>query len=287
MDPDARRGRPEDLFALVGAPLVLAALALLWVLRARADGPVYVSELGADGEPTAAAFEVALLLIAAGGSAVAWSGRHLRCRTPGARLVRAVGLWSPAVTLWVACAAFLLASQVRCSAGCPVPGTPASTWADLVHTASAGVGFAAAAVAMLQTAFSDAPRPVVRLSLAASVALAVAAGTGGILSLLGVGTDVGGVMEYAATSVGLGWLAALGAGLAARPGRASASAGLDGGLGARGCVDGPTDLVPPPGRQEPMRGPPTDVLLVRSDAPPPRPGRATSRRWRARRTRWR
>lgn len=197
---------------------MLLALALLWVVRAGADGPVYVSEMGADGEPTAVAFEVVLFLVAAGGSLVAWSGRHLRCRESGARLVRAVGLWPPAVTLWVACAAFLLASQVRCSAECPVPGTPGSTWADLVHTAAASVGFAAAAVAMLQTAFSDAPPRLVRLSLAASAALVLAAGTGAVLSLLGVAVGVGGLMEHVATSVGLGWLAVLGVVLAAGPG---------------------------------------------------------------------
>lgn len=221
VDPDGRRGRTGRAGAGGGAgggaALVVAALLLLWVLRARADGPVYVSALGADGEPTAAAFEVALLLIAAGGTLVAWSARDLRCRASRSRLVRALGAWTPAATLVVASAAFLLASQVRCSSGCPVPGTTASTWADLVHTTSASVGFAAAAVAMLQTAFSDAPRPVVRFSLAASVGLALTAGTGGILSLVGVGTDVGGAMEYVATSVGLGWLAALGVALAVRP----------------------------------------------------------------------
>lgn len=225
-DRDALRGRSERAGAVVGAVgavLVIAALVLLWVLRARADGPVYVSELGADGEPTAAAFEVALLLVAAGGVLVAWAGRHVRCRTTCPRVVRVVGSWPPAVTLVVASAAFLLASQVRCSAACPVPGTPASTWADLVHTASAGVGFAAAAVAMLQTAFSDAPRPVVRLSLVASVGLALAAAAGGILSLLGVAVEVGGLMEHVAMSIGLGWLAALGGALALGPGRGGGS----------------------------------------------------------------
>lgn len=217
--PDGRREGVGRAGAVVGAVLVSAAMALLWVLRARADGPVYVSELGADGEPTAAAFEVALLLIAAGGVLVAWAGRHVRGRASPARLVRALGLWAPAATLVVASAAFLLASQVHCSSGCPVPGTPASTGADLVHTASAGVGFAAAAVAMLQTAFSDAPRPVVRLSLAASAGLALAAGTGGILSLAGVGVDVGGAMEHVAMSIGLGWLAVLGVALALGRGR--------------------------------------------------------------------
>lgn len=218
VDPDGRRERPEGTPALVGAAvgavLVTVALVLLWVLRARADRPLYVSGLGADGEPTAAAFEVALLLVAAGGFLVAWAARHVRARPSRARSLRALAAWTPAVTLVVASAAFLLASQVRCSSGCPVPGTPASTWADLVHTASATLGFAAAAVAMLQTAFSDAPRPVVRLSLVAAAGLALAAGTGGVLSLAGVDTDVGAVMEYVATSVGLGWLAALGVALA-------------------------------------------------------------------------
>lgn len=47
---------------------------------------LYVSELGAQGEPTARWFQVALLLIVAGGSAIAWAGRRVQSRADAQRL---------------------------------------------------------------------------------------------------------------------------------------------------------------------------------------------------------
>ncbi len=206
----ARSSRAEALLALTGSALVLGALAVVWVLTAMADHPLYVSGLGADGEPTAGAFEVALLMVSAGGAAVAWAGRGLRSYAP------LLGRWSPSITLAVASAAFLLASQVTCTAGCPVPGTPASTWQDLVHVSSAVLGFAAAVVAMVQTAFAVGARGLPELSLVAGTCVAVVSGAGGILSLVGFATDVGALMEHVATSLALGWLAVLGTVVAAR-----------------------------------------------------------------------
>lgn len=61
-----------------GSVLVAVALTIIWVARLSIDRVLYVSGLGADGEPTAGWFELALLLLVAGGFAVAWASRGLR-----------------------------------------------------------------------------------------------------------------------------------------------------------------------------------------------------------------
>lgn len=200
--------RIEPALALLGCALVAAALVIIWGARVTVPRVVYVSELGTPGEPTAEWFRVALLLIVTGGSLVAWAGRRIRTVAP---LLRA---WTPAISLWIGCAFFLVASQVTCTASCPLPYGPSFTWQDFTHTSVAVLAFAAACWAMLQCSFAVGHRALRRFSLACGIAVAVVAGTGGILSLARFGTDVGSVLELVATTIALAWLGVLGVSLA-------------------------------------------------------------------------
>lgn len=212
--------------AVAGSALMATALALIWVARSRVDRPVYVSELGADGEPTAALFEAALLLVVAGGLLVAWAGRGLRAArgtragrgTRGMRAGRGtraagrlLGAWTVSASIVTASGLFLVASQVPCTARCPLPVGATFTVQDLVHTTSAVLAFAAASVAMLQASFVAGRRRLRVLSMLSGVSVALIAAAGGLLSLLRVGTDVGGVLELVATTIAIGWLIVLGA----------------------------------------------------------------------------
>lgn len=189
---------------MLGAVLVAAALTIIWVARFEVDRIVYVSGLGVDGEPTADRFELALLLIVGGGLLVAWGARRLRSRPP------ILNAWAPSVTLVASCLLFLVASQVPCTAGCPVPVGDTFTWQDLTHTSSAVLAFGAAAWAMLQTAFADGHPKLRRVSLAAALLVAVIAATGGIMALAQFRIDIGSMFEFVATSIGILWLSVLG-----------------------------------------------------------------------------
>ena len=216
----AARAAARTAAAVVGSALTAVALVLIWVARSRVDRPVYVSELGADGEPTAALFEAALLLVVAGGLLVAWAGRGLRAARAGrgtqaGRGTRAagrlLGAWTVSTSIAAASGLFLVASQVPCTAGCPLPIGATFTVQDLVHTTSAVLAFAAACVAMLQASFVAGRGRLRVLSMTSGVSVALIAATGGLLSLLRVGTDVGGVLELVATTIAIGWLIVLGA----------------------------------------------------------------------------
>jgi hypothetical protein len=210
-EPATSRGRRLELAGtLVGALCVLAALAIIWVARLSVHYDLYVSELGAPGMPTAKWFEAALLLIVVGASLIAFAGRDLRSR------IRFLALWTPAVSLWIGSGGFLVASQVTCTPGCPVPYGPSFTWQDFIHTTLAVIAFAAACWAMLQVAFARGHRGLATMSLAAAVVVAVVAGAGGILSLAHFQADFGSRLELLATTVALVWLATLGGVLAAR-----------------------------------------------------------------------
>lgn len=193
---------------MAGAVCALAGLLLVWAARLWLGQPVYVSELGAEGAPTAPVLAVALLLVAVGGGAVAWAARGLRSRAP------LVGRWAPALTLAVSSGAFALASQVTCTAGCPVPLGATFTWQDLAHVVIASLGFAAACVAMVQTAFTAVPRWLALVSFGAAASVVLVAGAGGLLALLRVPGYVGGTLEHVAASLALSWLAVLGVALA-------------------------------------------------------------------------
>ena len=219
------------MLAILGCVLVAAALAIIWGARLTVPRVMYVSELGATGEPTAEWFRAALLLIVAGGSLIAWSARRIRSIAP---LLRT---WTPAISLWIGCGFFLVASQVTCTARCPLPYGPSFTWQDFIHTSVAVLAFAAACWGMLQCSFAVGHRSLRRFSLASGIAVAVVAGTGGILSLARFGTDVGSVLELVATTIALAWLGVLGATLTWR---ASAAQQLEQAVGE---ADELVDLV--------------------------------------------
>jgi hypothetical protein len=214
MNPQSRtrttRAAIELGGTIVGSILVVTALVIIWVARESTHRDLYVSELGARGEPTAHWFQAALLLIVAGGSLIAYAGRGIRSRVPILRI------WTPAVSLWIGCGFFLVASQVTCTSGCPLPVGPSFTWQDLTHTVVAVLAFAAACWAMLQTSFAHGHRALAAFSLATGLAVAVIAGTGGIFSLARFDTSFGSRLELAATTIALGWLVILAAVIATR-----------------------------------------------------------------------
>lgn len=214
MTPDRRR---DAALALLGSLLVLVALVIIWSARATVPREVYVSELGAIGEPTAEAFRTALLLVVAGGTLVAWAVRDLRSNTPVLR----VG--TPSLSLAVACGAFFVAAYVPCTAGCPLPVGETFTMQDFTHTLSAVVAFAAACWAMLQVGFVPGHRTISRMSLGMAIAVAMVAGVGGLMSLFRWNAGIGSHFEFVATTVGIGWLVVFGLVRAARLARGGAS----------------------------------------------------------------
>lgn len=209
--PPLHRRALEPSGALLGSAFVLAALVIIWVARLSQGRDLYVSELGAAGQPTARWFEGALLLIVGGGSLIAFAARGIRSRIPF------LAIWTPAVSLWTGCGFFFVASQVTCTTGCPLPVGANFTWQDLIHTVVAVLAFAAACVGMLQVSFASGHRSLARFSLGAAIAVAVIAGAGGILSLARFQADFGSRLELAATTIALGWLLTLGLSTAVRP----------------------------------------------------------------------
>jgi hypothetical protein len=224
-----RLSRP---LALAGVLAVLAALIIIWAARLTVPRDLYVSELGAQGEPTAQWFQVALVLIVVGGVAIGWVGRDIRSRP------RILNLWRPSLSLFVACGFFLIASQVTCTSGCPVPYGPLFTWPDFIHTTSAVIAFAAACWTILQCAFAVGHRALRRFSLVASISVAVIAGAGGLMSLFDWNAEVGSRLELVATTIGLAWILVFGLVLLAGPGLA-----LQRGQQVAGQDDEPVDLV--------------------------------------------
>jgi len=205
-----RRGAIDVIASLVGAVLVATALVLIFIARIQYGGSaVYVSELGATGVSTARMFEVALLLIVAGGSLIAFAGKDIRSR------LRLLALWTPSVSLWVACGFFLVASQVTCKYGCPLPTLSPFDAQDFTHITCAVIAFLAACWAMLQSAFAHDHRVLSRFSLTMAIAVGVIAGIGGILSLLQFDTAVGANAELAATTLAILWVVVYGSVIAA------------------------------------------------------------------------
>lgn len=232
--PSARRLASWRAAGLGLAALgTLAGLGLIWGARLAATRFVYVSELGAAGEPTAEVFRWGLSLVAVAAALTALSAPRLH---PGQRpRVPWLAVLPPAVVLAGSAVAFGVASQVTCTIGCPLPVGPAFTWQDLIHTVCAVIGFVGAAFVMLQVATDRDLRGLARYSAVSAVIVAVIAGVGGLLSLLRMLTDLGGILELVATTVALLWLAVLAAVLAvhqlrlaaapiAAPGQAQSSA---------------------------------------------------------------
>jgi len=210
--------RAEYPAAVLGCSLVSAALVIIWLARSSVSRELYVSELGAQGEPTAAWFQLSLVLIVIGGSLIAFAGRHVRSS------VGVLSAWTPAISLWLACGFFLFASQVTCTPGCPLPYGSTFTWQDFIHTLCAVLAFAAACVAMLQTAFAREYRVLARLSLATAIVVAVIASAGGLMSLFRFQADLGSRLEFVATTVAIGWLVVFGAVLALHAARSLGAA---------------------------------------------------------------
>jgi hypothetical protein len=199
------RPRARQVAALGGTALVLSGLVIIWLARATVTVTIYVSELGATGQPTAAAFEIALLCIACGGLLIAASSRELRSR------VAWLAVWLPATSLAVGSACFVAASQVTCTAGCPVPILdPTSAPQDLIHTVLAVFGFAAACLAMLQVGFVPNVPTLSRVSIASCVAVATITITGGLLAILRFDSSIGAWLEFAGMTIAIGWVAAFG-----------------------------------------------------------------------------
>ena len=206
----SRRDSLDVAAALAGSALISAALVLIWVARAEFGGTqVYVSELGGTGASTAHQFEIALLLVVAGGALVAFAGRDVRSR------VRLLAFWAPSVSIWIACGFFLIASQVTCRAYCPVPTMSPFDFQDFTHITCAVIAFLAACWAMLQSAFAHDHRVLSRFSLTMAIAVGVIAGIGGILSLLQFDTAVGANAELAATTLAILWVVVYGSVIAA------------------------------------------------------------------------
>lgn len=217
-------GRRDALLAVLGCLLVLAALAAIWAARltvvaAQPGRAMYVSELGAQGEPTAGWFMAAMLGIVAGAALVAWAGRHVRAE------VRVLALWTPSVSLWVSCAVFLLASQVTCTRGCPLPYGSTFVLQDFVHTLAAVIAFAAACLAMLQAAVARHHRAIAVLSATCAVLVGGTAAAGGLCSLFRFRVEVGAWLEFVATSIAIGWVVLFGLAVAVERWRRGRPAG--------------------------------------------------------------
>jgi hypothetical protein len=213
-----RRDGVDVVASLTGSVLISAALVIIWVSRVQFGGTdVYVSELGATGASTGRQFEIALLLVVAGGALVAFAGKDVRSR------IRALAIWAPAVSIWIACGFFLAASQVTCEAGCPLPTLSPFDWQDLTHITCAVLAFVAACLGMIQTAFAVNHRHLARFSLTIAIAVAVISGLGGILSLARFDTELGGYSEFTATTLAIAWVVVYGVAIAVdrvRDGRA-------------------------------------------------------------------
>lgn len=206
----SRLRRLEAAAAILGCLCAVAALVIIWSARATVPRDLYVSELGATGEPTADWFRVALMLVVAAGVLVSWAGRAVRSTAP---VLRA---WAPSISLLIGSAFFLFASQVTCTPGCPLPYGPTLTLQDFSHTLAAVLAFGFACWAMLQTSFAKGHRVLARLSLVSSLSVAVIAGTGGLLSLFQFQQGFGSRLELVATTIAIAWVVMFGAVLAAR-----------------------------------------------------------------------
>ena len=199
----------DRILAGAGTVLVLGSLAIIWIARLGIPRELYVSEMGADGEPTAAWFERALLLLVVGSAAIAGAGRRIRTRVPVLRW------WPPSVSLAIASGLFLVASQVTCTSGCPVPRFgPDLSWQDLGHVTAATLAFAFAAWAMLQCAFAVGHRAIRRFSLVAAISVATISATGGLMSVFDFHAWFGSRLEFVATTIGIAWVAVYGVAIA-------------------------------------------------------------------------
>jgi hypothetical protein len=224
--------------SVLGAALVTAALILILIARGEyvdtTGMGVYVSELGATGVPTARMFEFALLLIVAGGALVAFAGRDIRSR------LRVLALWTPAVSIWISCGFFLVASQVTCRYECPLPTLNPFDAQDFTHITCAVLAFLFACWAMLQCSFAEHHRVLRGFSLSMAIAVGVISGIGGILSLARFDTNLGANAELTATILAIGWVVVYGIVIAAGRIRGQRRGGESGDISTSSRLASPT-----------------------------------------------
>jgi hypothetical protein len=233
-----RRDQLDVAASILGAALVTTALLLIWIARiSYADTTglgVYVSELGATGVPTAPMFEVALLLIVAGGSMIAFAGKDIRSR------LRVLALWTPAVSIWISCGFFLVASQVTCRYTCPLPTLSPFDAQDFTHITCAVLAFLLACWAMLQCSFAEHHRVLRGFSLSMAIAVGVISGIGGILSLARFDTSIGANAELTATTLAIAWVVVYGIVIAAGRIRGQRRTGASGDMSSSSRLASPT-----------------------------------------------
>lgn len=186
----------------LAAVILLVSVATIWWTKTQVTDHVYVSGLGATGMPTADIFNTALLGIGVGGLLGAPALDDIRSRVAWLP-------WSASATLIATSLAFIGASRVTCTYGCPIPFTPGSSPQDLIHIALAATGFTGAAVVMVQVATSALSRVTRLVAWGAAGATGIVAAGGATLSLLRFRTDVGANLEFIAMTVGVVWLAGL------------------------------------------------------------------------------
>lgn len=192
----------DVVVAALAALCLCAGAAVIGWVRVDLDRYRYISELGAQGMPNAAVFQVGFVLVISGILLVAVVLRDVTTRLP---LLRRA---TPAAALVAAAGLFLVAAAVPCSDGCPSLLTDAAQWRDWVHIVAAVLAFVAGCLAMLQFATAR-DRWVARLSTAGGLAVGLIAATGGIISLMRGNTDVGSTLEYIAAGIGVVWMLAM------------------------------------------------------------------------------
>jgi hypothetical protein len=172
-------------------------LALAW-RRAGAPGfGDFLSQLGADGQPSAGYYRLAVFCVAGAAAmmALAW-----RLRSPG---LNAAGL------LALAAVCFVVSAGVPCAEGCPIPVRDGyTTAANVVHfSVSAGAfGAAVGAMASVGSYYRD---PVLRrLSAVTARVATLLYGALSVLLLTAGHVPVNGILERLLALVALGWLVA-------------------------------------------------------------------------------
>ena len=184
----------ERLVALSTVLLLVAGAGIMVAQRAVHDRWYYISEFGAAGLASERDFKAGFVMLALGMLLSAWSLRRIRSKP-----------WPASITMALAATAFIVASQVNCTEGCPGLGNPDATARDLVHIWFAIAGFVLGCITMLQVAFAAGSR-FRAVTVVAMVLVAAVSGTGGILSLLRSSNELGAILEHVATGIGVLWL---------------------------------------------------------------------------------
>lgn len=179
------------------------SLCVVWIVRYSSGGNLYVSGYGAPSMPLAHIFNTALLGIGISGVLVS-----LACPTWYSDL-RILKRWSASSSILASGLAFIVASRITCTDGCPIPFTEGSTLQDLIHIAAAAIGFTSASIAMLQVATSEAASAIRNSARFATASISASSLAGAGLSVSHFHADWGANMEFMATTIGVMWLASI------------------------------------------------------------------------------